>query len=97
MFVITAQAARSRIDAIAAQQFPNSTLLDRMVTPMPVNPACWEVMMLQKEADNAGPSTSDAGHGHPSWLTAEQVPQPQPGSSRSPHRWCPFPATAPSS
>lgn len=52
MFAITAQAARSRIDAIAAQQFPDSTLVDRIVTPMPVNPACWEVMMLQKESDN---------------------------------------------
>ncbi|GFE78071.1 hypothetical protein GCM10011487_00710 [Steroidobacter agaridevorans] len=53
MFAITAQAARSRIDAVAAQQFPDSTLVDRIVTPMPVNPACWEVMMLQKEADTA--------------------------------------------
>lgn len=53
MFAITAQAARSQIDATAAQQFPDSTLVDRIVTPMPVNPACWEVMMLQKEADTA--------------------------------------------
>ncbi|WP_116812141.1 metal-dependent hydrolase [Steroidobacter cummioxidans] len=53
MFVMTAQAARSQIDAIAARQFPDSTLLDGMVTPMPVNPLCWEVMMLHKESDSA--------------------------------------------
>lgn len=71
MFAITAQAARSRIDAIAAQQFPDSTLLDRMVTPMPVNPACWEVMMLQKEADNAVIRRAMLAMA-PTWLTAEQ-------------------------
>lgn len=53
MFVLAGHAARSRIDAIVAQQFPGSTLLDRIVTPMPLNPACWEVMLLQKEADDA--------------------------------------------
>nr|WP_298716778.1 metal-dependent hydrolase [uncultured Steroidobacter sp.] len=53
MFVITAHAARSRIDAIAAAQFPDSTVLDRIVTPMPINPACWEVMLLQRESDTA--------------------------------------------
>ena len=53
MFASTAQTARTRVDAIAAQQFPQSTVLDRIVTPMPVNPLCWEVMLLQREADDA--------------------------------------------
>jgi hypothetical protein len=53
MFVVTAQIARARIDTIAAQTFSNSTLLDRIVTPMPINPWCWEVMLLQKEAETA--------------------------------------------
>jgi inner membrane protein len=71
MFVITAQAARSRIDAVAAQQFPNSTLVDRIVTPMPINPACWEVMMLQKESDTAVLRRAMLAMA-PSWLTADQ-------------------------
>src|SRR5690606_36055353 len=41
MFVMTARSARAHVDAIAAAQFPESTLIDRIVTPMPVNPACW--------------------------------------------------------
>jgi inner membrane protein len=53
MFAISAQSARARIDAIASQQFPDGTLIDRIVTPMPVNPLCWEVMVLQKDADQA--------------------------------------------
>jgi len=71
MFVITAQAARSKIDAVAAQQFPDSTLLDRIVTPMPINPACWEVMMLQKEADNAVIRRAMLAMS-PGWLTADK-------------------------
>jgi inner membrane protein len=71
MFVITAQAARSRIDVIAAQQFPGSRLLDRVVTPMPINPACWEVMLLQKETDAAVIRRAMLALS-PGWLTAEQ-------------------------
>jgi inner membrane protein len=71
MFVITANVARSRVDAIAAQQFPESTLVDRIVTPMPVNPACWEVMMLQKEADTAVLRRAMLALS-PSWLTADK-------------------------
>ncbi len=71
MFVITANMARSRVDALAAQQFPDGTLLDRIVTPMPVNPACWEVMMLQKEAGNAIVRRAMLTM-TPAWLTAER-------------------------
>jgi inner membrane protein len=53
MFVLGAQTARARVDAIAARQFPEGTVLDRIVTPMPVNPVCWEVMVLEREAGNA--------------------------------------------
>lgn len=71
MFAITAQVARARVDAIAAQQFPGSTLLDRIVTPMPVNPACWEVMTLQKESDNAVLRRAMLTL-NPAWLTADE-------------------------
>jgi inner membrane protein len=71
MFAITAQSARSKIDAIAAHQFPDSTLVDRMVTPMPINPACWEVMMLLKESDTAVIRRAMLTMS-PAWLTPEQ-------------------------
>ena len=53
MFVLAAQSAKSRIEEIVAHQFPGSELLDHVVTPMPSNPLCWEIMLVQKEADNA--------------------------------------------
>jgi len=71
MFAITAHAARAKIDAIASEQLPDSTLLDRIVTPMPINPACWEVMILQKEADNAVIRRAMLAMS-PAWLRADQ-------------------------
>jgi inner membrane protein len=53
MFVLSANTARARMDDAVAQQFPGSELLDRIVTPMPSNPLCWEIMTVQKEGDNA--------------------------------------------
>ena len=53
MFVLGAQIARSRVDAAVTQQFPGSELLDRIVTPMPTNPLCWEVVTVEREGGNA--------------------------------------------
>ncbi|HEY0682728.1 MAG TPA: metal-dependent hydrolase [Steroidobacter sp.] len=71
MFALTARTARAHIDAIAAQQFPEGTLVDRIVTPMPVNPTCWEIMLLQKEADNAVLRRAMLAL-WPSWVTADK-------------------------
>lgn len=73
MFVFSAQVARARVDAIVAHQFPASTQLDRIVTPMPVNPACWEVKLLQKEGHNAVLRRAMLTLA-PSWLSAERCP-----------------------
>jgi inner membrane protein len=53
MFVLAAQSTKSRIEEIASQQFADSELLDHVVTPMPSNPFCWEIMLVQKDAENA--------------------------------------------
>ena len=49
MFVIGSQVAARRIDAIAATLFPDEGLIDRVLTPMPANPLCWEVMLVQTQ------------------------------------------------
>ncbi|MBM0103882.1 metal-dependent hydrolase [Steroidobacter sp. S1-65] len=71
MFALSAQTARAHIDAIAARQFPEGTIVDRIVTPMPVNPTCWEVMLLQKEGDNAVLRRAMLALS-PAWLTADK-------------------------
>jgi inner membrane protein len=47
-FVVSSQVAARRIDAIAASVFPGETPIDRVLTPMPANPLCWEVMLVQR-------------------------------------------------
>jgi inner membrane protein len=32
--------------------FPQATLLDHTLTPMPVNPLCWEVILAQADSEN---------------------------------------------
>lgn len=51
MFAATGRLANARADALAARQFPNEALLDSILTPMPVNPLCWEVILVQSTED----------------------------------------------
>jgi inner membrane protein len=51
MFATTSAAAGGRTDRLASRYFPEATLYDRILTPMPVNPLCWEIMLVHGEAD----------------------------------------------
>jgi inner membrane protein len=46
-FAASSDVAGARVDAAAAAHFPGEALADRVVTPMPVNPLCWEVILIQ--------------------------------------------------
>lgn len=48
-FVVASQFAARRVDAFANELFPDARLIDRVLTPMPANPLCWEVMLLQTQ------------------------------------------------
>jgi inner membrane protein len=47
MFAISSHFAASRIDSVAAASFPDARTIDRVLTPMPANPLCWEIMLVQ--------------------------------------------------
>ena len=47
MFVAISQVAARRVDTVAAALFPNERLIDPVLSPMPANPLCWEVMLVQ--------------------------------------------------
>lgn len=42
--------AERRMQAIAHESFPDKTLLDVVLTPMPVNPVCWQVLLVSADA-----------------------------------------------
>jgi inner membrane protein len=51
-FAVCSHLAARRVDTFAATLFPDARLIDRVLTPMPANPLCWEVMLVQTEGDS---------------------------------------------
>ena len=51
VFTLASREAAMRVDSYAASQFPRATLLDRVLTPTPMNPFCWDVILIQSEDD----------------------------------------------
>jgi inner membrane protein len=51
MFVVAGRLARHQMNGLMAAQFPTASLLDSVLTPMPVNPLCWDAIVVQLEGD----------------------------------------------
>ena len=49
MFAVSSQLAARRVEALAATTFPGARSIDHVLTPMPANPLCWEVMLVQMQ------------------------------------------------
>ncbi len=49
-FIYMSHRAGARVDTLAARLFPNAHSFDHVLTPMPVNPICWELILVQEEA-----------------------------------------------
>ncbi|MET0658414.1 MAG: metal-dependent hydrolase [Steroidobacteraceae bacterium] len=47
MFLAAGAAAATRLHSALARSMPQEQLLDAMLSPMPMNPLCWEVMLVQ--------------------------------------------------
>jgi inner membrane protein len=47
VFAIASRQAVGRVDAYAAAHLANWTTMDRVLTPLPMNPLCWEVILIQ--------------------------------------------------
>jgi inner membrane protein len=52
MFAVSSQLAARRVEALAATTFPGARSIDRVLTPMPANPLCWEVMLVQTQDEH---------------------------------------------
>jgi inner membrane protein len=51
VFVIAGRQAIARIGADAIARLPGWTTLDRILTPLPMNPLCWEAILVQEDGD----------------------------------------------
>ena len=51
VFISAGQLASLRAGERAAEDFPRAMTLDRILSPMPVNPVCWELILAQQDGD----------------------------------------------
>jgi inner membrane protein len=52
VFSLTSHHVRQRAERLSRDSFPNATTLDQVFTPMPVNPLCWELILVQRDHDS---------------------------------------------
>jgi inner membrane protein len=49
IFGLAGRVAGARLDAAATAQFPHSRTLDRVLTPTPADPVCWDAWLVQAQ------------------------------------------------
>jgi inner membrane protein len=47
LLVIAGHAAAQNIDSVAARDFPGDRVIDHVLSPIPTNPFCWDVLLLE--------------------------------------------------
>ncbi len=50
-FVLAGQFAAHRVEALARSTFATDRMLDHVITPLPVNPFCWDVLLLETRGE----------------------------------------------
>jgi inner membrane protein len=72
-FLLASQQAQQKLTALVTAQYPAAQLLDHVMTPMPVNPLCWNVILVQLEQDRYSVRRALFSLA-PHWLPAERCP-----------------------
>jgi inner membrane protein len=50
-FILAGRSAASRAEALARDVFPHDRILDRVLAPLPANPLCWDLLLLEAHGD----------------------------------------------
>jgi inner membrane protein len=72
-FITTSHFAGRRVDALVSKMYPHARMLDRVLTPMPVNPVCWELILVQTESESLVLRRGMFSM-LPSWIPASRCP-----------------------
>jgi inner membrane protein len=51
LLVITGRAAVRDINTVATRDFPDDRVIDHVLSPIPTNPFCWDVLLLETHGD----------------------------------------------
>ena len=49
VFLASSQAAARQARSIASESYPDHVLLDHVLTPLPLNPLCWQLILVQAD------------------------------------------------
>ena len=72
-FVIGSRLAKAVVSQQASVQFPNAQILDVVATPMPANPFCWSVILVERDAATYFVRLGRAAT-FPAWLDVDACP-----------------------
>jgi inner membrane protein len=50
-FIVAGHIAARRVESMASAEFPAARMIDDVLTPMPEDPLCWDVLVLQTTGD----------------------------------------------
>ena len=50
-FMLAGRAAARTVESVAAARFPGEQLVDHVLTPAPMNPLCWDLLLLETRGD----------------------------------------------
>ena len=85
MFLFTGQLARTEVVRLANSGYADAVLLDAVLTPMPVNPLCWETILVQLHEDEYTLRRAIFALA-PQWLPSAQCPSRTPTSAAADFR-----------
>ena len=74
MFITTGAAAEAKMNRLLTSDYPDARTLDVVLTPMPVNPLCREVFVVQTESQRYIIRKATLSIA-PGWLSAQECPQ----------------------
>jgi inner membrane protein len=75
IFVCAGVVAARRIDSIAAAEFAGDRVIDHVLTPVPMNPLCWDVLLLETRGDRYAARIGELSIA-PALLPAASCPAP---------------------
>lgn len=83
LFVLGSRLAKGVVREQAALAFPEARSLDIVVTPMPANPFCWSVLLVQVESATYVVRMGRAAI-WPAWLDVDSCPQDRDANPSAP-------------
>lgn len=85
LFGVCGRVAKASVNELATTDFPRGTTHDVIATPMPANPLCWQIVLIQTEAERYV-ARSGVAAVVPAWLSSRECPSGLDGDPTAPSR-----------